>query len=316
MENTLVACPVMALTSDDIAAAAARIAPLTRVTPTIEVDGGDLDCRARVTLKLEYLQQSGTFKARGASNFLLATDIGPDGVVAASGGNHGAAVAWAAQRLGHPANIFVPTISAPAKVERLRSYGAIVHQVGAVYAEALDASIDFLEHGNAVAVHAYEAELVVAGAGTTGREFDLQAPDLDVVLVACGGGGLVGGTATWFGSRTRVVACETEGTDAFTQALAADKPVDIEVSGIAADALGASRIGDLAWAQLRASGATSVTVTDDAVVEAVATLWDRFRIVAEPSAAVPVAAVLSGAFTPEPNEHVGIIICGANTSIR
>lgn len=305
----------MALTPEDITEAAARIGPLVRVTPTMAIDGSDLGCDGAVTLKLEYLQQSGTFKARGATNFLLASEIGADGVVAASGGNHGAAVAWAAQRLGHPANIFVPTISAPAKVERLRDYDAIVHQVGAVYAEALKASVQFLKRSDAVAVHAYEAELVVAGAGTTGRELDQQAPDLDVVLVACGGGGLAAGVATWFGTRTRVVACETEGTAGYAQALSSGHPVDIEVSGIASDALGASRIGDLAWTQLQAAGVTSVVVTDADVKEAGAVLWDRFRIVVEPSAAVPIAAVLSGAFKAEPDEHVGIIVCGANTSI-
>lgn len=305
----------MALTRADIDAAADRIAPLVRSTPTLTVDGSDLDGAGRVSLKLEYLQHSGSFKARGASNYLLATDVRPDGVVAASGGNHGAAVAWAARELGHAANIFVPTISAPAKVDRLRAYGATVHQVGEVYAEALEASVTFLAEHDATSVHAYEAELVVAGAGTTGREFEAQSPELDAVLVACGGGGLVAGVATWYqGTATDVVACETEGTAAYARALEAGRPVSVEVSGVAADALGATSIGDLAFTQLQAAGAASVVVTDDDVVAARHQLWDRFRIMTEPSAAVPVAAVLSGAYDLVAGRHVGIIVCGANTA--
>lgn len=314
----------MAVTRADIDDAAARIAPLVRTTPVITVPGRELGVEGTISLKLELLQHSGSFKARGATSFLLEADARPDGVVAASGGNHGAAVAWAARELGRPANIFVPTISAEAKVERLRHYGATVHQVGAVYAEALAASEAFLTDHDATAVHAYEHELVVAGAGTTGREFEAQAPPLDAVLVACGGGGLVAGVATWFapagaepGNGDRgpaVVACETEGTAAYARALDAGQPVDVEISGIAADALGATRIGTTAWNQLRAAGTTGVVVTDDDVVAARALLWDRFRIVTEPSAAVPVAALLSGAFVVHPDQHVGVIVCGANTA--
>ncbi|MEM9133888.1 MAG: threonine/serine dehydratase [Actinomycetota bacterium] len=304
----------MAVTRADIDAAAQRIAPLVRATPTMTVDGAQLDGAGTVSLKLELVQHSGSFKARGASNHLLATEVRPDGVVAASGGNHGAAVAWAARELGHAANIFVPTISARAKVDRLRSYGAVVHQVGAVYAEALAASREFLANGDATSVHAYEDELVVAGAGTTGREFDDQAPGLDAVLVACGGGGLVAGIATWFAETdVEVVACETEGTAAWARAIEAGRPVPVEVSGIAADALGATSVGELAFTQLQGAGAGSVVVSDDDVTAAQALLWDRFRVMTEPSAAVPVAAVLSGAYPLEADRHVGIVVCGANT---
>ncbi len=305
----------MAVTRADIDAAAARIGPLIRATPTMTIDGAQLDGAGTVSLKLELVQHSGSFKARGASSYLLATDVRPDGVVAASGGNHGAAVAWAARELGHAANIFVPTISAEAKVDRLRSYGAVVHQVGDVYAEALAASREFLTDRDATSVHAYEDELVVAGAGTTGREFDAQAPGLDAVLVACGGGGLVAGVATWFAeSDVEVVACETDGTAAYARACEAGEPVPVEVSGIAADALGATSIGDLAFSQLQGAGAGSVVVSDDDVTAARDALWDRFRIVTEPSAAVPVAAVLTGAYPLHPDRHVGIVVCGANTS--
>lgn len=307
------------MTRAAIDTAAERLGNRVRQTPILTIDGSQLDLPGTVTLKLEHLQHSGTFKARGATHYLLANQVGPVGVAAASGGNHGAAVAWAARELGHPATIFVPTISAPAKVDRLRSYGADVIQTGAVYAESLAACEAHQAATGATGVHAYEAMDVVAGAGTTGREFEAQVaaaglPPLDTVVVACGGGGLVGGIAAWFGSGTPAIACETTTTAAFAEARAAGRPVDVEVSGIAADALGASRIGTLAFAALTAADARSAVVGDDAVVEAQHVLWDRFRIVVEPSAAVPIAALRSGAWTPDPDAHTGVVICGANTA--
>ena len=250
----------MAPTRSDIDDAANRIAPLVRTTPVLTVPAAELGVdptlEATISLKLELLQHSGSFKARGATNFLRSCAPAPDGVVAASGGNHGAAVAWAARELGVAANIFVPTISAEAKVARLRSYGATVHQVGAVYAEALAASEAFLAEHDATAVHAYEADLVIAGAGNNRSGVrKRRSPNLDAVLVACGGGGLVSGVATWFGDRVTTVACETHGTPAFAQALAAGGPTPVEVSGIAADALGATSIGTIAWELLTAADA-------------------------------------------------------------
>ena len=303
-----------AVQPDDIALAATTIDGFVRATPTITVPGRDLDTSGTVSLKLELLQHSGSFKARGAANFMLGAEIGPAGVVAASGGNHGAAVAWAAARLGHPATIFVPTISSDAKVARLRSYGATVHQVGAVYADALAASEEHLVTTGATRVHAYEDPIVVAGAGTTGRELASQADDVDTVLVACGGGGLAGGIAAWFGpDGPRVIACETEGTACFARALDAGHPVDVTVTGVAADALGATSIGAIGWSCLRAARAESVVVTDEHVIAAADALWDRFRVVAEPSAVVPLAALLSGAYRPAGTEHVAVVVCGANT---
>lgn len=300
----------------DIELAAKRTERFVRRTPSMTIDGAELGVEGTVSLKLELVQHSGSFKARGAANFLLSNRIGDAGVVAASGGNHGAAVAWAAQTLGHPATIFIPTITAKAKVERLRSYGAEIHQVGAVYAEALEASRAFQAESGATPVHAYEDPVVVAGAGTTGREFAGQVGAIDTVLVACGGGGLAGGIAAWFGlSRTRVVACETEGTACFAAALDAGQPVDVPVSGLAADALGATRIGQLGWHCLLAADAGNVVVTDEEVTEAGRFLWEEFRLMTEPSAVVPVAALLSGRYRPEPNEHVGVVICGANTTL-
>lgn len=302
----------------DIEAAAERIHPMVRRTPVIELPGSELgldglDCR--VSLKLEYLQQSGTFKARGATNFMLTSEIGPAGVTAASGGNHGGAVAWAARELGHPATIFVPVISAPTKVDRLRGYGADVRQVGEVYARSLEACEEYQRSTGATGIHAYEDPMVFAGAGTTGLEFDRQTDGLDAVVVACGGGGLVGGIATWFGPRAEVVACETEGTMAFAKACDAGRPVEVEISGVAADALGASTIGGLAFDALSATGAVPAVVHDDAVVEARRFLWDRFRIVVEPSAAVPIAALRAGAWKPSAGSHIGVVVCGANTGL-
>lgn len=304
----------------DIEAAAGRIASRLRTTPLFTVPGTEIGVDGTITFKLESLQHSGTFKARGATNFMLSNEIAEAGVTAASGGNHGAAVAWAAQQLGHRAAIFVPTISAPAKVTRLRSYGAEVVQVGEVYAESLEACLEHQAKTGATGIHAYEAPDVFAGAGTTGREFEAQLaaqgkPPLDSILVACGGGGLAGGIATWFGSQLQVVACETFDTAAYAAAAEAGRPVDVAVKGVAADALGATSIGSLAFVALRAAGAESALVDDDAVLSARRDLWERYRVVVEPSAAVPMAAILSGSWLPEPGHHTGIVLCGANTSL-
>ncbi len=236
-------------------------------------------------------------------------------MVAASGGNHGVAVAWAAQRAGFTANIFVPTISAPAKVARLRTYGAIVHQVGDVYGESLDASRAFQSESGATSIHAYDDPVVMAGAGTCGLEFDEQAPGLDTIFIACGGGGLAGGVASWFGTRTQIVVCETEGTAAYAKAREAGLPVDVDVSGLAADALGATRIGDAPWEALSSVDAASILVTDEELAAAKNRLWDQLRIVVEPSAATPLAALLSGRWPVPAGGRVGLILCGANTAI-
>ena len=307
------------MTRDRIEAAADRLAGSVRATPVLTVDGTEFGVPGRVSLKLEFLQHSGTFKARGAMHFLLANPIAEAGVTAASGGNHGVAVAWAARRLGHRATIFVPTISAPAKVARLRALGAEVVQIGEVYAEALEACDEHRAASGATAIHAYEAPDVVAGAGTIGREFEAQVaqaglPPLDTVLVACGGGGLVGGIAAWLGQRAAVVACETEGTAAWARAREAGEPVTVEIGGVAADALGASRLGSLAFRTLLAAGARSVVVADEVVVAARQALWDDFRMAVEASTAVPLAALTARAWTPGPDDHTGVVICGANTS--
>jgi threonine dehydratase len=301
----------------DPVAAASALAGVVRRTPTIAVERTDLGLApgAPIEFKLEYLQHSGTFKARGASHFMVRNPIGDAGVVAASGGNHGAAVAWAARERGHAANIFVPTISSPAKVDRLRSYGATVHQVGAVYSESLDASIEFQASTGATGIHAYDHPDVMAGAGTTTLEFVEQVDGLDTVLLACGGGGLSGGAAHAVGSSTRLVVCEGVTTNAYAAAVEAGEPVDVTVSGVTADALGATRIGGLAWDALSGVDALSALVTDDAVLAARQALWSVLRIVVEPAVATTVAALMAGAYEPHADERVGVVLCGANTRL-
>lgn len=298
---------------EDIEDAARRIDGAVRRTPVLAVDASDLATTGTLFLKLELVQHSGTFKARGALNALLQGPVPDDGVLVASGGNHGAAVAWAAQRLGHRATIFVPSIVAPAKVARLRAYGAVVELVPGVYADALAAAARHGEGGTALSVHAYDDAAVVAGAGTLGRELDAQVSALDTVVVACGGGGLSGGVAAWFGDRVRLVVVETEGTATYAAARAAGGPTDVPVSGIAADALGATRLGSIAWKTLQGLDAVSVVVGDDDVRRAQATLWDRFRLPSEPAAATAVAALTTGAYRPRPDERVAVVLCGANT---
>lgn len=310
------------VTQSDVEAAGERLAGNVRRTPIWSVDPGELNLEhppRMLTLKLEQLQHSGTFKARGATNFLLTQQISPAGVVAASGGNHGAAVAWAAQQHGHVANIFVPTIAAQAKVERLRSYGARVHQVGSVFAEAYAASETFRAESGATPIHAYNDPTVMAGAGTTGLEFrhqlaELRKKPLDSILVACGGGGLAGGIAAGIGDNTRIGVCETEGTPTFSSAKQAGKPVEVEISGLGADALGASVLGSNTWAMLRSVDAHSYLIDDEQLLTAQNVLWSRFRLRVEPSAATPLAVLLSGAYQADPEEHLGIVVCGANVA--
>lgn len=299
-------------TRADIAAAARRIAGRVRETPVLDPGSGAFGTEAAVILKLELLQHSGSFKARGAFNAMLSGPVPAAGVIAASGGNHGAAVAFAARATGVPAEIFVPTIAAPAKVARLRDYGATVVQTGAAYAEARAAAAARKAETGALWVDAYDASATVAGQGTVAAEFERQAPGLDTLLVAVGGGGLIGGIAAWTCGSVRLVGVETEGCPTLHAALAAGRPVDVAVSGLAADSLGAKRIGEIAFAAVTAYGGTSVLVPDAAVVAAQRALWDAARIVAEPGGATALAALLSGAYRPAAGERVGVLVCGGN----
>ena len=300
----------------EIEAAAARIAGHARVTPVLELAATDLGLTGEpLTLKLEHLQGSGSFKLRGAFNRLLSHPVPPSGVIAASGGNHGAAVAYAARALGHPAEVFVPEISSAAKVGRLRAYGAQVTVTGATYAEALLAAELRAAETGALFAYAYEHPDTLAGQGTLARELEAQAPDLDTVLVAVGGGGLIGGVAAWYTGRVQVVAVEPEGCPGLYTALQAGQPVDAPVGGLAADALGARRVGELAFELAREYVAQSVLVPDAAIREAQGRLWDAARIAAEPGGATALAALLAGAYMPAPGERVGVIVCGANMDL-
>jgi len=304
------------LTIADIDRAHLRIEGHVRRTPVISVEGALFGLDEPVLLKLEMLQHAGSFKPRGAFNRILAAaESGPlpaEGVIAASGGNHGLAVAHVARQLGIPAHIFVPEATSAFKVERIRALGASVTVTGAMYADAYDACLRHAAMSGALFVHAYDQPEVVAGQGTLGRELMAQR-DVDTVLVAVGGGGLVAGTRLGIGPGVRLVAVEPERIPTLHAALAAGRPVDVEVSGVAADALGARRIGDLAFEILAASQVQTVLVSDEAIVQTRQRLWDRVQLVSEHGGATAAAALLSGAYVPEPGERVAVVVCGANT---
>lgn len=260
------------------------------------------------------LQHSGSFKARGAFANLLLRQVPKTGVVAASGGNHGAAVAYAAQRLGIPASIFVPEITSPAKAERIKSYGAQLVIAGARYADALAASEAHVARTGALAVHAYDQPETLLGQGSVGMELEQDAPDVDTVLVAVGGGGLIGGIAAWYQGRTRIVAVEPEQSPTLHAAFAAGAPVDAPAGGLAADSLAPRRVGELMFPIARAHVEKVVLVADDAIRQAQAALWSSLRVVAEPGGAAAFAALLSGRYRPSPGERIAVLVCGANTT--
>ena len=290
------------------------IRPYVRVTPVVQVSGKDFGLGDfAIALKLELLQHSGSFKARGAFTNLLLRKIPPTGVVAASGGNHGAAVAYAAMRLGVPAKIFVPTVSSPAKVARIRAYGADLAIVGDRYADALAASEAWVERTAALPVHAYDQIETLLGQGTLGMEFGEQAT-VDTVLVSVGGGGLLGGVAAWFAGVVKVVGVEPESAPTLTEALKAGRPVDAPAGGIAADSLAPRKVGELMFPIARAHVARVLLVSDDAIRRAQDALWSTVRIVAEPGGAAALAALLSGAYTPAAGERVGVVVSGGNST--
>jgi len=298
-----------------IAAAADRIAPHVRRTPVLEVDGADLGLAGvRLVFKLEFLQHAGSFKTRGAFNNLLQRQIPPVGVVAASGGNHGAAVAYAAMKRGVPATIFVPSVASPAKMEQIRGYGARLEIAGERYDDALKASERWVASSGAVAIHAYDQWETLQGQGTVGLEFERQAPRLDALLVAVGGGGLIGGIAAWFAGRTPIVAVEPEEAPTLARALAAGEPVDAPAGGVAADSLAPRRVGTLMYPFARRYVAESVLVTDDAIRDSQRVLWKALRIVVEPGGAAATAALISGRWKAQAGQTIGVLLCGANTT--
>jgi threonine dehydratase len=293
----------------------AVIEPYVRRTPIVEIDGADAGTAVpRLTIKLELLQRAGSFKTRGAFAHLLTREVPPAGVVAASGGNHGAAVAFAAMTLKVPAKIFVPTVSSPAKIDRIRSYGADLVVGGDRYADALAASETWAAERGALQVHAFDQPETLLGQGTVGLEFTDQAPDLDTVLVAVGGGGLIGGIAAWYAGATRVIAVEPEGAPTLHEAFKAGRPVDAPAGSVAADSLAPRRVGELMFPIARAYVERVVLVTDAAILRAQQTLWEALRIVAEPGGCAAFAAVQSRAYVAQEGERVGIVVSGGNTT--
>ena len=292
-----------------------RIRPYIRRTPVVEVDGGDFGLDSiRLVLKLESLQHTGSFKPRGAFANLLMREVPAAGVVAATGGNHGAAVAYAAQRLGKPARIFVPTVASRSKIERIRSCGAELVVTGERYADALAASEKWAAESGALRVHAFDQVETLLGQGTVGMEFEEQAGKLDTLLVAVGGGGLIGGISAWYGGRVKIIGVEPEAAPTLERALAAGKPVDAPAGGIAADSLAPKRVGEIMFPIAQKWVEKVALVTDEAIVDAQEALWNRLRVVAEPGGAAAFAALLSGRYKPERGERVGVVVCGGNTT--
>ncbi|WP_239470689.1 threonine/serine dehydratase [Archangium violaceum] len=304
------------LSRDDIRAAHERIRPYIRRTPVWSLPKGTLGHDGPVSLKLEFLQHAGSFKSRGAFNTLLKQPIPKAGVAAASGGNHGAAVAYAARQLGIPARVFVPEISSPAKVEVIRRLGAEVVIGGLRYADALAACGTYIAETGALSVHAYDALSTIEGQGTVALEWEEDGQGLDTVLVAVGGGGLISGIASWWAGRgVKVVGVEPEGSRALHASLEAGRPVDVTVESIAADSLGARNTGELVFSIARAAVDHVALVTDTAIREAQRTLWRDWRIASEPGGAAALAALLSGAYRPRSGERVGVLLCGANVEL-
>jgi threonine dehydratase len=300
---------------DHIAAAERLIRPHIRHTPIVTVNAGDFGlASAPIVFKLEFLQHTGSFKPRGAFANLLTRKAPAAGVVAASGGNHGAAVAFAAMRLGIKATIFVPNVTSPAKLDRIRAYGAELVVTGEVYADALAASEVHVAKTGALAVHAYDQPETLLGQGSVGLELEADRPDIDTLLVAVGGGGLIGGIAAWYEGCVRVVAVEPETAPTLHDALKAGRPVDAPAGGIAADSLAPRQVGALMFPIAQHFVAEALLVSDDAIREAQWRLWDVLRVAAEPGGAAALAALLSGRYRPAKDERVAVLLCGANTA--
>lgn len=304
-----------AIGKQDIRDAFQRIYPFIRRTPVVDVEAGTFGFKHPVNLKLEQLQHTGSFKARGALNSLLAQHIPDVGVIAASGGNHGAAVAFAAQRQGKPAHVFVPNVTPDVKISRIEQYGAFVHVGGSLYHDALEAAQRFAHKSGGVMIHAYDQVATLAGQGTIGLEWQEQASELDTLLIAVGGGGLIGGIAAWYRDGARIVAVEPDRCSSLHEALQAGTPVDVEVAGMAADSLGARRVGELMFPIAQDFVDMTVLVGETAIAAAQQALWQELRIVVEPGGAVALAALLSGAYIPREGERVGVLVCGANATL-
>jgi threonine dehydratase len=296
-----------------IAATAGLIAPYIRRTPVMAVEGADfgLDL-GMLQLKLELLQHTGSFKPRGAFANLLLRDIPKAGVVAASGGNHGAAVAKAAMKRGVPAKIFGPRVASPSKIERIRAYGADLVVGGERYADALAESESWVARSGALPIHAYDQMETLLGQGSVGMEIEEQLPEIDSLLVAVGGGGLIGGIAAWFGGKVKIIGVEPETAPTLHKALEAGEPVDAEAGGIAADSLAPRRVGRMMFPIAQRHVEKVVLVPDEAIAQAQTMLWRRLRLAAEPGGAAAFAGLLSGQYRPQTGERVAVLVCGSN----
>ena len=296
------------VTSQDVSQAWTRIKPLVLRTPVLETDVFGMP----LTLKLEQMQHTGSFKARGAMNSLLTMDVPKAGLVAASGGNHGAAVAWAAARLGHRARIYVPELAGDAKINLIQSLGADLVVVPGAYANALEQALSYEKDSGAAQIHAFDAPGTVAGQGTVMAEWEEQGLMADTVLIAVGGGGLIGGAMAWLEGRRKLVGVEPFNAPTLTQALEHGPQTTVEVSGLAANALGAKQAGRICYDLARATGTNCVNVEDEAIADAQKRLWTALRLVVEPAGAAALAALLSGAYRPQKDERLAVLLCGAN----
>jgi threonine dehydratase len=305
-----------AITRERIQATERVIRPHIRRTPILEVDGADFGLDSiKITLKLELFQHAGSFKARGAFTNILTREVPAAGVVAASGGNHGVAVAFAAMKLGKRATIFVPTVASKTKLDRIRRSGAELVIVGDRYADSLEASEEWTIKSGALPIHAYEGDATLMGQGTLGMELEEQAPYLDSLLVAVGGGGLIGGIASWYQNRVKVIAVEPEEAPTLQNALKAGRPIDSPAGGIAADSLAPRQVGQQMFPIVQKYVHSALLVSDEEIIAAQKKLWEVTRIFAEPGGAAAFAGLLSGRYKPEPGERVGVIVCGGNRDI-
>ena len=303
------------ITRERITEIEALIRPYIRRTPVIEVDGSDFGLDPiTLVFKLELLQHTGSFKPRGAFTNLLLRDAPPAGVVAASGGNHGVAVAYAAMKLAKRATIFIPSVASKTKMERIRSYGAKLVVTGERYAEALAACEEWTAQSGALPVHAYDQEETLLGQGTVGLEFEEQDPRVDTVLAAVGGGGLIGGMAAWYGGRVQMIGVEPEAAPTLSRALEAGRPVDAEAGGIAADSLAPRRVGEFMFPIAQRYVSRVALVPDEEIEQAQRALWSVLRIAPEPGGAAAFAALLSRRYEPKQGERVGVVLCGGNTT--
>ena len=302
--------------SQDMIRHAAQVTGLhLRRTPVVKCEGADFRLPGvPLTFKLELLQHSGSFKARGAIFNLLSRPIPAAGVAAASGGNHGAAVAWAAQKVGVAASIFVPVVSSPAKIDRIRSYGAQLTVTGDRYADSLAACDRWAAETGALTVHAFNQPETLTGQGTLGLELEEQASDIDTLLVAVGGGGLIGGIAAWYCGRVKIIAVEPELCPTLFMAMQAGRPVDAPSGGVAADSLAPLRVGEMMFPLAQKWVERTVLVPDSAIEDAQQRLWDVLRVAAEPGGATAMAALLSGVYRPRAGENIGVLVCGGNTN--